>query len=171
MCCAPWVCENKRMNCLLCASLLALAVAPAPAQSATPIFGKGPVPFALLRQSWIEDLEAHRLLSSLAHYTPDADFLEPDGQHAEGIAAIRQMYTTVFERFNSHIHFASRVTGTSGDLAYDSGSYVEDLTDRATQARLHLEGDYLTIYHRFGLQWLIVQQAFTEAPPAAPSAK
>ena len=130
-----------------------------------PVLGKGPVPFALLRQSWIEDLEGHRLLSSLGHYAPDADFLSADGNHAGGTAAIRQLYSTVFAQFDASIQMISRVTSESGDLAYDSGSYTERITLHEGHKVLDYHGDYLTIYRHLGLQWLIVQQAFTQAAP------
>ena len=142
---------------ILCTSLHAQTPAPL-------VFGKGSVPFALLRQSWIEDLEAHRLLASLGRYAPDADFLSGDGGHAEGTAAIRQLYSFVFDHFDASIAMTSRVTSQSGDLAYDSGSYTEQITDRTTHKVTPVHGDYLTIYRHLGLQWLIVQQAFTQAP-------
>ncbi len=131
---------------------------------AAPVFGKGPVPFALLRQAWIEDLEAQRLLSSAGHYAPDASVLSPDGNHVEGATAIRQFYTALFSGSDVAVALTSRVTSESGELAYDSGGYIEDLTDRATHSINHVHGDYLTVYRRSGLQWLIVQQAFTIAP-------
>ena len=146
--------------------LFASAPVYAQAYSAPPLLAKGPIPFSLLRQSWIEDLEAHRLLSSIGHYSPDADFLSGDGSHAEGLAAIRQLYSSVFERFDAAITMTSRVTSQSGDLAYDSGSYSEQITDRISHQALSLHGDYLTVYRRLGLQWLIVQQAFTQASDA-----
>ena len=146
---------------------LALTGLPLHAQSTPPVFGKGPVPFALLRQSWIEDLEGHRLLASLSHYAPDADFLSADGNHAGGTKAIRELYSTVFARFDASIQMTSRVTSASGDLAYDSGSYTERITLRDTHQVLDYHGDYLTIYRHLGLQWLIVQQAFTQAAPVA----
>ena len=152
---------------LASATLMAHAQAGAP----FPVFGKGPVPFALLRQSWIEDQEARRLLSAIGHYSPDADFLSADGSHAEGTAAIRQLYGSVFDCCNATIQMTSRVTSASGDLAYDSGSYTEQITNRVSHAVTSVRGDYLTIYRHFGLQWLIVQQAFTQAVNAAHSAE
>ena len=124
-------------------------------------FQKGPVPFALLREGWVEDLEAHRLLASVGRYSPDADFLSGDGSHVEGIGAIRTLFTAEFAKFDATIQLTSRVTSESGELAYDSGSYREDLMDRGSKVVSHLHGDYLTIYRRNGMQWLIVQQAWT----------
>jgi ketosteroid isomerase-like protein len=150
------------------AFLLSLACSPLHAQTTftPPVFGKGPVPFALLRQSWIEDFEARRVFSAAGHYSPDADLLRADGNHVEGLAGIRHFYSSIFDHFDCSINLISKVTSESNELAYDSGSYKELLTDRATHQVLGYHGDYLTIYRHFGLQWLIVQQAFTQATEA-----
>ena len=149
--------------------LALLLTAPATAQfTPTPHFPPLNSPnFALLRQSWIEDLESKRLASELRRYAPVATLLNPDGTHADGIGQIRDLYTSVFARFDAHVQLTTRNNGLSGDLAYDSGSWQEDLTDRGTQATTHAAGDYLVLYHRDGLgPWLILQQAFTQAPAA-----
>ncbi len=136
---------------------------------APPVFGKGPVPFALLRQSWMEDFEAGRLLASIGHYAPDANLLRLNSFHAEGLPAIRQTFSAIFERFDCSVKLTSRVTSESGDLAYDSGSFTESLVDHTTHQALASRGEYLTIYRHFGLQWLIVQQAFLQAQDAPSS--
>ena len=150
------------LSCALFPLTLAAQFAPAAPRLKVPAEAPN---FALLRQSWIEDLEAHRLLAAFAHYAPTAAFLNPDGSHAEGQAAIRDLYSFVFAHFDSDIRLTSRNTGQSGDLAYDSGAYAEHLTDHVSLHVRSVAGDYLTVYHRErpGV-WLIVQQVWTEAP-------
>ena len=134
-----------------------------------PSFGQGPVPFALLRQSWSDDVDNHRTLTLSSRYSPDGSLLISDGSRAEGGNAIRAFFGKIFERFDVAVVTASSLTGESGELAYDSGSYTETLKDRASQAVLTYRGSYLTIYRRINLQWLIVQQAFTEVQPTGGS--
>ncbi len=142
--------------------LLLLWVPWASAQFGTPALERGKAPIALLRQSLIEDVEAQRLLASVSRYSPDATFMDQDGTHADGIAAIRELYAAVFSQATAQIQMNSRTSGESGELAYDSGAWVETLTDKKTHVATTSHGDYLTIYRRMGLnRWLIVQQAWT----------
>lgn len=123
-------------------------------------------PFAQLRAAWIADLQSHKLDHSLTLYAPDASFLAPDGTHADGTRRIRALFETVFAAYDAKITLTSRATAAAGDLAYDSGTFAENITDRSTHAAQTLHGDYLTVYKRSpDGQWRIVQQAWTGAPP------
>jgi ketosteroid isomerase-like protein len=123
---------------------------------------------AELRQSWIEDLEAGRLLSLVSHYAPDAALLDADGKHAIGLGQIRVQFSNQLTNTEARISFDSRAVASAGDLAYDSGSYTEELVDTTTHATRRVQGDYLTIYRKAGLgPWEIVQQAWTETRPPA----
>jgi uncharacterized protein (TIGR02246 family) len=129
-------------------------------------------PFEQLRQTWVTDLEARDLEASLALYTSDATFINPDGTHAATPAEIRQLFTFVYAAIQAKIQLTSRSTSTSGDLAFDSGSYTETLTERGAQPGQgihHLSGDYLTIYHHDADgHWRIVQQAWTDSHTLKP---
>jgi ketosteroid isomerase-like protein len=129
--------------------------------------GQQPVPFPQLRQTWIAALESRDLKASLALSTPNAAFIDPDGTRAATPDALRQLYTSVlFNSFTSKIQLTSSSTDQSGDLAFDSGSYAETVTERANQAVHHWAGDYLTVYRRSpDGRSRIIQQVWTQAPP------
>jgi ketosteroid isomerase-like protein len=122
-------------------------------------------PFAALRDQWAQDLHSKQVEDSLAQYAPDADFISDVGR-THGMAALRQLFTTITSTMDSDLTFTSRRVEISGDLAYDSGTYTENLTTRATGKTQHMAGDYLTVYHRTkaangNAVWLIVEQVWT----------
>lgn len=119
--------------------------------------------FEGLRSNWIQKLESRDLAGSLALYTSDATFTNPDGTHVSG-AGLRDLYQTVFQSFHARIVMTPRSHGFSGSLAYEAGSYGEDITQIDDGERKHIDGDYLTVYRRTGSgAWLIVEQVWTEA--------
>jgi ketosteroid isomerase-like protein len=123
-------------------------------------------PFAALRDQWAKDLKGKFVDDSLAQYAPDADFISDDGR-THGTAAIRQLFTTVTKTFDSDLGFHSERIEISGELAYDSGTYKETLTNRATGKVQPMAGDYLTVYRRMKVPngnavWLIVEQVWTQ---------
>jgi ketosteroid isomerase-like protein len=128
-------------------------------------------PFAALRDQWARDLKGKFIDDSLAQYAADADFVSDDGR-THGPAALRQLFVTVTKAFDSDLTFQSDRVEISGDLAYDSGSYKETLTNRATGKAQPISGDYLTVYRRTkaangNAVWLIVEQVWTQGKTAA----
>jgi len=118
-----------------------------------------------LRNDWIADLEAHRLQPSLDLYASDAVFINPDGTHSIGSAAIRSLYESVFAAFDAQIRMVPMSHQLSGNLAFESGTYTEQTVERRTQKVQNVHGDYLTVYRlEKPNRWLIVQQVWTEAP-------
>lgn len=123
--------------------------------------------FDHLRNEWISDLEAQRLEPALRHYDAEATFINPNGTHADGVAAIRSLYSAVFAAVQARIQMTPRSASVSGDLAYESGSYTEQITDRKTHQTSSIRGDYLTVYRRDKTrEWRIAQQAWTEGGAA-----
>jgi peptidoglycan/xylan/chitin deacetylase (PgdA/CDA1 family) len=121
-------------------------------------------PFAALRQQWARNLHHKRVDALVAEYTPDAEFINPDGSRVHGTADLRHLFETVTAMFDSDPVFDSKHVEVSGDLGYDSGTYQESLTVRATGKAQRASGSYLTIYHR-GKDgaWLIAEQVWTGA--------
>jgi ketosteroid isomerase-like protein len=118
--------------------------------------------FEKLRQEWTRDLHEKRVEASTALYSPDAVFIQPDGTRVKGSTAIYNLYKMITSTFDSDLKFSSERVETSGDLAYDSGTYTETLVTRATGKSMLTKGSYLTIYRRGkGGQWKIVEQAWT----------
>jgi ketosteroid isomerase-like protein len=71
----------------------------------------------------------------------------------------------ITKTMDSDLTFTSLRVETSGDMAYDSGTFQETLVFRESGKRLKSTGSYLTVYRR-GKDgaWLIVEQAWTGTP-------
>jgi ketosteroid isomerase-like protein len=128
-----------------------------------------PDPFAALRVQWAKDLHDKHIDDSLARYAPDADFISDAGR-THGMAGLRQLFETTTRTMDSDLTFHSERVEISGDLAYDSGTYTETLTTRATGKSQQMKGDYLTIYRRMkaangNAMWLIAEQVWTLSQP------
>jgi ketosteroid isomerase-like protein len=118
--------------------------------------------FTHLREQWAQNLREKKIAASVAEYTADAEFIQPDGSRVHGTDAIRKLYETITATFDSDLIFDSQRIETSGDLAYDSGAYRETLIVRASGKRQTSSGSYLTVYHRnTSGTWLIVEQVWT----------
>jgi ketosteroid isomerase-like protein len=103
----------------------------------------------------------------LKFYAPDAAFLQPNGERITGAAALRNLFQNIMATFDSNLTLHSLSLETSGDLAYDSGEFVETLTNIATGAKVSSKGSYIIIYKRQdGGDWQIVQHVWTGTPPA-----
>jgi ketosteroid isomerase-like protein len=90
-------------------------------------------------------LESQDLEGSLALYTKDATFTNPDGTHVSG-AVLRDLYKAVFGSFHAKILMTPRSHASSGSLAYEAGSYDEDLRRVGNGDERHVSGNYLTVY-------------------------
>ncbi len=122
---------------------------------------------AKLREAWVQDLRTKQLEHILNFYAADAAFLQPNGDRITGSAALRTLFTNIMAAFNSELTLHSQNLEASGDLAYDSGDFVETLTAIATGAKIDTKGSYIVIYKRQpNGSWRIVQQVFTGTPPA-----
>jgi ketosteroid isomerase-like protein len=152
------------------AAFLALGLSiPAPAQSShdteKPGQSTAAAIIAPLRDKWARDLHDKQIDASIAAYDPDAEFIQPDGSRVRGATALRHLFETVTATLDSDIAFDPQRVETSGDLAYDSGSFRETLTTRATGKRELAIGSYLTVYRRPpNGTWLIVEQMWTGFP-------
>jgi uncharacterized protein (TIGR02246 family) len=119
-----------------------------------------------VRAEWVRSLEARQLEPSLALFTDDAAFLNPDGTRMAGKDAIRGLYQQIFATYSGKILLDSKQIGVSGVLAYDSGAFRETLTTLKSGAKQDVKGSYLMVFRREpDGKWRIVQQVWTEAPP------
>lgn len=119
--------------------------------------------FASLRQQWVRNLHDKSVDASLGQYAPDAEFINPDGSRVRGTTELRHFFETITTTYDSDLVFDSKKVELSGDLAYDSGTYQESLTVRATGKAQQASGSYLTVYHRKNGSWLIAEQVWTGA--------
>lgn len=118
-----------------------------------------------LRAAWVDDLQTHQLEPSIALFTSDAAFLNPDGSRMQGKDEIRGLYQQIFAAYSGQISLDTKQVVVSGDMAYESGVYKETLTTLKTGAKQLYKGSYLMVYRREpGGQWRIAQQAWTGVP-------
>jgi|CZKL01.1.fsa_nt_gi ketosteroid isomerase-like protein len=120
-----------------------------------------------LRTEWARNLKAKQVESSVAEYSPDAEFIDPAGNRFNGTSALRKLFTTVTAAYDSDLQFESKRVEASGDLAYDAGTYKETLTTRATGKQEKLSGTYLTAYRRANGVWQICEQMWGSGTGAA----
>jgi len=157
--------SSRRARFLFLTSVTVLASillpnATAGAQSATP------ETLAKIREHWLQDLHTKQLEPILKFYAPDAVFLQPNGDRITGSAALRTLFQNIMSTFDSNLTLHSQNLEASGDLAYDSGDFVESLTNIATGGKIASKGSYIIIFKRQpGGSWQIVQQVFTGVPP------
>jgi ketosteroid isomerase-like protein len=153
-----------RHNLAVCV-LLALAATAAAQSSYQPDQSTAPAAtrvFAQLREQWAQNLREKKIEASVAEYAADGEFIQPDGGRIHGTNAIRRLYETITVTFDSSLVFDSQRVETSGDLAYDSGTYRETLIVRANGKRQQSQGSYLTVYRRNSSgTWLIVEQVWS----------
>jgi ketosteroid isomerase-like protein len=125
------------------------------------------VTLAKIREAWVQDLRTKQLEPLLKFYAPDAVFLQPNGERITGSAALRTLFQTIMATFNSDLTLHSQNLETSGDLAYDSGDFQENLTTISTGAKITSKGSYIIIFKRQpDRSWQIVQHVWTgTAPP------
>jgi ketosteroid isomerase-like protein len=130
-----------------------------PAQAASPAAAKV---FTQLRQEWAQNLSEKKIDASVAEYTADGEFIQPDGGRVRGTVALHKLYESITATFDSDLVFDSQRIEVSGDLAYDSGTYRETLIVRANDKHQQSQGSYLTVYRRNSAgAWLIVEQVWT----------
>jgi peptidoglycan/xylan/chitin deacetylase (PgdA/CDA1 family) len=133
-----------------------------PAQAASPAAAKV---YAQLREQWAQNLREKKIEASVAEYAADGEFIQPDGGRVRGTDALQKLFETITATFDSDLVFDSQRVETSGDLAYDSGTFRELLTVRTTGKHLFSTGSYLTVYKRNPAgTWLIAQQVWTGPP-------
>jgi ketosteroid isomerase-like protein len=140
----------------------ALSLAQSPSHPDKPGHPAHSPDFAKLRQRWVDNLRQKRIDRCVAEYTSDGEFLQPDGSRVTGAAAIRDLYRTITTTFDSNLVFTPARVEVSGGLAYDSGTYREALTVRASGKHMEATGSYLTLYRRApNGDWLIAQQMWS----------
>jgi ketosteroid isomerase-like protein len=123
---------------------------------------------AELSSVWATDWTQKNLDAVMQLYAPNAVFLPTVGASWVGAPAIRQNCAGLQAKFNPHIVVHSLWTQTSGELAYDSGTYDETLVTVTGGKTIHSKGNYIFIFQRRANgPWKILEQTFTELDPIA----
>ncbi len=114
-----------------------------------------------LRESWSRAFNAKQLDAVVATYALDAVYLPITGGRVVSAAAIKNLYERIWTQLTPHVELTSHVVERSGDLAYDSGEYVENVVSGGTA--VNIAGNYVFVYRRQPDGWRIVEQIWTEA--------
>jgi uncharacterized protein (TIGR02246 family) len=115
-----------------------------------------------IREEWARDLHDKQLDRIMKLYAPDAVFLSPDGSRVTREAAIRELMKKVMSAVTSNIALSGITTESSGNLAYDSGSYKETLVPTAGGPSQEMQGHYVIVFKRQADgKWRIIQQVWT----------
>jgi len=117
-----------------------------------------------LRDTWVRAFNAKQLEPVVATYALDAVIMPITGGRIVSSAAIRNLHERIWKQFTPHVELTSHVVERSGDLAYDSGEYVENVVSGGNA--LNIAGNYVFVYRRQPDGWRIVEQIWTEATGA-----
>ena len=114
---------------------------------------------------WAEYWRKKQLDKVVALYAPDAVFLTGTGDRFSGREAIRAIFKTAMAGHTSDLAPRSLVTEVSGNLAYDSGDYLETIIPASGVAKTELKGDYVIVFKRQrNGKWLIIEHVWTDKP-------
>jgi uncharacterized protein (TIGR02246 family) len=114
---------------------------------------------------WAEYWRQKQLDNVVALYAPDAVFLTGTGDRISGRDAIRAVFQTAMKGHTSDLTPRSLVTEVSGDLAYDSGDYLETIIPASGVAKTELKGNYVIVFKRQRSgKWLIIEHVWTDKP-------
>ena len=119
---------------------------------------------AVLRETWSRAFNAKQLEPVIATYALDAVVMPITGGRIVSSAAIKNLYQRIWNQFTPRVELTSHVVERSGDLAYDSGEYVENVVAGGTA--VNIAGNYVFVYRRQAEGWRIVEQIWTEASGA-----
>ena len=114
---------------------------------------------------WAKYWRQKELENVMSLYAPDAVFLTGTGDRISGRSAIRALFKTAMAGHTSDLTPRSLVTEVSGNLAYDSGEYLETIVAASGMAKTELKGNYLIVFKRQrNGRWLIVEHMWTDKP-------
>ncbi|MGH6873143.1 MAG: YybH family protein [Rhizomicrobium sp.] len=144
--------KSRRTIRLLAAALFFALAAPALA-----------APAGDISQEWAGYWNAKNLKQIMTLYAPQPVFLANSGERWAGGAAIRRHFAEGLKQFDPRLTLTSAVSGASGALAYDSGTYDEILSPTRGGKSLHRHGNYLFLFARQRRGgWKILEQSWTD---------
>jgi ketosteroid isomerase-like protein len=124
-----------------------------------------PADFPKMSAEWAGDWNTKKLDAVMAFYAPDAVFSPGAGGRWEG-AAIARNFADLLAHYTADLHLHSARSGAAGDLGYDSGTYVEDVTPVKAGSVIHATGNYLFLFRRQkDGSWKFLEQTWTFYQP------
>lgn len=122
-----------------------------------------------ITRAWEKAYNAGDAKAVSALYAEQAVLLPPGASAAKGKAAIEAYFVKdTAESAKAGVTFsiaANSDVGTSGDLAWESGTYAVKAKSGASVE----VGKYLTVYKKSGGKWLIIRDTWNADAPPAPA--
>ena len=132
----------------------------ASAQSERARGSAGDVSAANVAQIFAKNWDARHLDKVLALYAPDGEFLSEQGR-ISGHDALEKFFNQMAQMVQSSkmkVHTVSQ--SESGDLAYVSGDYSEELVLNDTPRKVH--GTYVIVLKKIEGKWFIAQHIWAD---------
>jgi uncharacterized protein (TIGR02246 family) len=124
-------------------------------------------PVENISQQWAGDWNAKNLKSIMTLYAPQPVFLPASGERWDGAAEIRKQFAGLLKQFDPRLALQSVKSETSGNLAYDSGTFDETVAPTKGGAAIQAKGNYLFLFQRQkNGKWKILEQTWTQFGPA-----
>lgn len=119
-----------------------------------------------ISEEWAGYWNAKNLDGMMNLYAPSPAFLPTIGKAWNGKPAMRKNFAGLLKNFDPHISLNSASSATSGNLAYDTGTYDETIDRVKGGAPIVAKGSYLFLFQRTKRgEWQILEQTFTEDAP------
>ena len=107
-----------------------------------------------------------------ALYAETAVLMDPGQPTLQGRAAIIEHNKMFFDQNMAKITLNPRATSVSGDLAFDEGTYMMEITPKAKGQKPQMaEGRYLVVIQRGADGWKVIEDIGNTAAPPPPPAK
>jgi uncharacterized protein (TIGR02246 family) len=123
-------------------------------------------PVSDIGAQWAGYWNAKNLNGIMTLYAPDPVFLPTSGERWDGAASIRKHFAEALAQVDPRLTMQSVKSDSSGNLAYDSGTYDEIAAPAKGGKPLHLKGSYLFIFQHQKRGWKILEQTWTEFDPS-----
>jgi len=106
-------------------------------------------------------------------YSETAVLMDEGQPTVQGRAAIVAVNKALFDNYTAKVSIESRAMSVSGDLGFDAGTVVTEVTPRAGAAKpITSEGRYLVVLQRGIDGWKVIEDIGNVGmPPTPPAAK
>lgn len=111
---------------------------------------------------FVAALAKQDLAGLAALYTPTGEAYPPNGNVVRGRAEIQKMWKSVVDSGIASATLTTTEVESSGDLAYESGTYEMKLKDGTVADR----GKYVVVWKRTGGTWLLHRDIWNTSQPA-----
>ena len=119
-----------------------------------------------LSNAWAAAWSAKDMDAIMQLYAPEPVFLANSGERWEGVDTIRTNFAMGLSEFTPRRKLHSARSASSGNLAYDSGTYDEIIMPMRGGGVSAVRGNYLFVFQRQkDGAWKILEQTFTQYDP------